>query len=205
MRIAHVGGSSGSGLAVETPEGWRSLASDDPRYPGDVLSLLRQGIDVPSLLRQGIDVLIRAHKVLREGELLDLTTVTFKPPVANPGKIICVGLNFIQHVMEGGFKPPAVPDVFARFRTSLAGAEDPLRRPRESTQFDFEGELAVVIGESARRVDKDAALDSVAGYSVFNDATLRDYQFHTGQWTLGKNFDGTGGDRTCFGHRGRAS
>ena len=175
MRFAHFEGPGGPGLAVDTPDGWRGHAGDDPRYPGDLLSLLTAGEDA----------LIRAHALLSAGEAVDLGTVTLKPPVSRPGKIICVGLNFAQHAAETGFKAPDVPEIFVRFSTSLVGAEEPLRRPRESVQLDFEGELAVVIGRPARRVDESEALGHVAGYCVFNDATLRDYQFRTSQWTLG--------------------
>jgi acylpyruvate hydrolase len=182
MRFAHFEGPLGPGLAVDTPDGWRGHTCDDPRHPGDLLSLLTAGEDA----------LIQAHALLGDGEAVDLATVTLKPPVSRPGKIICVGLNFAQHAAETGFKTPEVPEIFARFSTSLVGGEEPLRRPRESVQLDFEGELAVVIGRPARRVDESGALGHVAGYCVFNDATLRDYQFRTSQWTMGKNFDGTG-------------
>jgi acylpyruvate hydrolase len=182
MRFAHFEAPGGPGLAVDTPDGWRGHLCDDPRYPGDLLSLLTGGQDALS----------RAHALLGGGEAVDLEAVTVKPPVSRPGKIICIGLNFAQHAAEGGYEPPEVPEVFARFSTSLVGAEEPLRRPRESVQLDFEGELAVVIGQPARRVDETEALGHVAGYCVFNDATLRDYQFRTSQWTMGKNFDGTG-------------
>jgi acylpyruvate hydrolase len=169
-------------ISVDTPGGWRGRSCDDPRYPGDLLSLLTEGQNA----------LTRAHALLSGGEAVDLETVTLKPPVSRPGKIICIGLNFAQHAAEGGYETPEVPEVFARFSTSLVGAEEPLRRPRESVQLDFEGDLAAVIGQPARRVDESEALGHVAGYCVFNDATLRDYQFRTSQWTMGKNFDGTG-------------
>ena len=84
------------------------------------------------------------------------------------------------------------PEIFARFATSLIAHQQPIRRPRESMALDYEAELAVVIGKPGRRIPRDQALDPVAGYSVFNDATIRDFQFRTPQWTLGKNFDATG-------------
>jgi 2-keto-4-pentenoate hydratase/2-oxohepta-3-ene-1,7-dioic acid hydratase in catechol pathway len=153
MRFAHFEGPRGPGLAVDTPDGWRGHTCDDPRHPGDLLSLLTEGEDA----------LIRAHALLGDGEAVDLGTVTLKPPVSRPGKIICVGLNFAQHAAEGGFQTPEVPEVFARFSTSLVGGEEALRRPRESVQLDFEGELAVVIGRPARRVDESEALGHVVG------------------------------------------
>jgi acylpyruvate hydrolase len=136
---------------------------------------------------------------------VDLETVTLKPPVSRPGKIICIGLNFAQHAAEGGFETPEVPEVFARFSTSLVGGGEPLLRPRESVQLDFEGELAVMIGRPARRVDESEALAHVAGYCVFNEATLRDYQVPHNSVDPGQELRRHRGSRTRFGHRGRAS
>jgi len=89
-------------------------------------------------------------------------------------------------------KKPVYPEIFARFATSLIAHREPIRRPRESSALDYEAELAVVIGRRGRRIPRDRALDHVAGYSLFNDATIRDFQLRTPQWTMGKNFDATG-------------
>ena len=93
---------------------------------------------------------------------------------------------------KAGCKKPTYPEIFARFATSLIAHGDPIRRPRESSALDYEAELAVVIGRGGRRISRDSALDHVAGYSLFNDASIRDFQLRTPQWTMGKNFDGTG-------------
>jgi acylpyruvate hydrolase len=114
------------------------------------------------------------------------------PPVPVPPKILCVGLNYDDHLEESGMKKPAYPEIFARFPTSLIAHQEPIRRPHESISLDYEAELAVVIGKPGRRIPREMALEHVAGYSLFNDATLRDFQFRTPQWTMGKNFDGTG-------------
>jgi acylpyruvate hydrolase len=111
--------------------------------------------------------------------------------MASP-KIICIGLNYSAHADEGGFQPPDYPAVFTRFNSSLIGHRAPLVRPRVSDKFDYEGELVVVIGRGGRAISKDAALSHVIGYSIFNDASVRDYQMKSTQWTIGKNFDGTG-------------
>jgi 2-keto-4-pentenoate hydratase/2-oxohepta-3-ene-1,7-dioic acid hydratase in catechol pathway len=95
-------------------------------------------------------------------------------------------------MVESGFTPPNYPTWFGRFASSLIGHEQPPVRPRESTQLDWEGELAIVIGKAGRRILHAEALDHVAGYSVFNDGSVRDYQIRTQQWAIGKNFDGTG-------------
>ena len=109
-----------------------------------------------------------------------------------PPKILCVGLNYDDHLQESGLKRPVYPEIFARFATSLIAHGEPIRRPPESSALDYEAELAVVIGRGGRRIQHDRALNHVAGYSLFNDATIRDFQLRTPQWTMGKNFDATG-------------
>ena len=115
------------------------------------------------------------------------------PVIPNPGKIICIGLNYRDHAKEGGNAIPDYPAVFMRVATSLVAHGQPILRPPVSDKLDFEAELAVVIGRTAKRVAAGSALDHVAGYACFNDGSLRDYQRKSTQWTLGKNFDQTGG------------
>ena len=124
--------------------------------------------------------------------LVDLAGVAVLPPLESPGKIICVGLNYVDHATESGMKVPEFPALFARFPSSLIGHGEPLLRPAESVKLDYEGELVAVIGKAGRRIAKADALDHVAGYSIFNDGSVRDFQLQTSQWTMGKNFDGTG-------------
>jgi 2-keto-4-pentenoate hydratase/2-oxohepta-3-ene-1,7-dioic acid hydratase in catechol pathway len=107
-------------------------------------------------------------------------------------KLICVGINYIPHIKEMGRERPERPVLFVRFGGSVVGHGQPLLKPRESEQFDYEGELAVVIGKRARRVSRDRAFDYVAGYSCFNDGSVRDYQRHSQQFTPGKNFHASG-------------
>src|SRR6202041_2307081 len=95
-------------------------------------------------------------------------------------------------IEESGLEKPTYPEIFARFAASLIAHRDPIRRPRVSSMLDYEAELAVVIGRRGRRISRDSALDHVAGYAMFNDASIRDFQLRTPQWTMGKNFDGTG-------------
>ncbi len=123
---------------------------------------------------------------------IDLNAVRILPPVPKPPKILCVGLNYDDHLEESGLKKPVYPEIFARFATSLVAHGEPIRLPPESFTLDYEAELAVVIGRRGRRINRDRALDHVAGYSLFNDATIRDFQLRTPQWTMGKNFDATG-------------
>jgi 2-keto-4-pentenoate hydratase/2-oxohepta-3-ene-1,7-dioic acid hydratase in catechol pathway len=126
------------------------------------------------------------------GPPMDAGGVTLLPPVPNSEKILCVGLNFDDHVREMNRAAPEFPVIFPRFPDSLVGHDAPLMAPRESAQFDFEGELAVVIGRTARYVAPERAMDHVFGYSLFNDGSVRDFQRHTHQFTPGKNFPRSG-------------
>lgn len=123
---------------------------------------------------------------------LPFDAIELLPVVPRPGKIICMGLNYADHAAEGGNSKPDYPSFFMRGPSSLTAHGAPIRRPRASTRLDFEAELAVVVGKTSRHLTETDALQAVAGYSCFNDATLRDYQRKTTQWTIGKNFDETG-------------
>lgn len=172
------------GLAVADQAGdFHGLFVDDPQFPGD-LSVL---------VEHGAAELARAGAVLLRGEPISVVDVTVLPPFPGSQKIICVGLNYVDHSQEAGFEPPAYPTLFVRFASSLVGHDTPIVRPLSSVQLDYEGELAAVIGRGGRHIGKDVALDHVAGYSIFNDGSVRDYQVKSPQWTIGKNFDATGG------------
>src|SRR5712675_818029 len=155
---------------------------DDPRYPGDLHNLIQSG---PAGLAAGYNQLLA-------GDAVDMSSVLRLPPIPNPEKIICVGLNYLDHTSESGFVQPDYPTLFTRVNSSLVGDGAPIVRPNVSEQLDYEGELVAVIGRGGRHIKKADALDHVAGYSIFNDASIRHYQFKTPQWTVGKNFDGTG-------------
>lgn len=114
------------------------------------------------------------------------------PVVPNPSKIICVGLNYAEHAEEAGRKVGKYPVIFHRVVDSLLAHGEPLLRPRVSEQFDYECELAVVIGKAGRHIASEDAMSHVAGYACFNDASVRDWQFHTHQYGMGKNFRSTG-------------
>ena len=120
------------------------------------------------------------------------TDVHLLPVVPNPAKILCVGLNFATHVAETGRDQKEFPAIFTRWGDTLIADGVPLVRPPESTRFDYEGELAVIIGKAGRRIPRASALDHVAGYAIFNDASVRDWQRHNIQFTPGKNFPATG-------------
>jgi 2-keto-4-pentenoate hydratase/2-oxohepta-3-ene-1,7-dioic acid hydratase in catechol pathway len=122
-----------------------------------------------------------------------LNEVTFLPVIPHPGKIWCCGLNYGEHVREVGREPPEKPMFFLRFADSQVGHDQPIVLPAESTQLDYEGEIAVVIGKPGRRISEADSWNHIAGYACYNDATLRDWQRHTQQWAPGKNFWHTGG------------
>ena len=121
-----------------------------------------------------------------------LSSVKLLPPIPRPGKILCIGRNYAAHAAEGGAAPPTYPEVFVRFPSSLIAHGDPLVLPKASEKFDFEGELVMVIAKTGRHVAESDALDMIYGWSLFNDGSVRDYQRKASQWTMGKNFDGTG-------------
>ncbi|MBQ1444976.1 MAG: fumarylacetoacetate hydrolase family protein [Renibacterium salmoninarum] len=111
------------------------------------------------------------------------------PVVPHPGKIVCVGLNYRNHIKEMGRELPEFPTLFAKYPEALIGPRDDIELPAESDQVDWEAELAVVIGKPARRVSEAAAADHIAGYAVLNDVTMRDYQYRTPQWFQGKTWE----------------
>ncbi|EAQ64290.1 5-oxopent-3-ene-1,2,5-tricarboxylate decarboxylase [Marinomonas sp. MED121] len=113
-------------------------------------------------------------------------------PLQHPGKVICLGLNYMDHIKEGGYKVPDYPALFMRSHSSLMPAQAPMVRPKVSVQLDYEAELMLIVGKHGRHIPESKALDYVFGYTIFNDGSVRDYQRKTHQWTPGKNFDNTG-------------
>ena len=148
--------------------------------------------DLAKLLELGGNVLQDAGAKCLQGQEIDASQVEYLPPFPMPEKIICVGLNYNDHAKESGFQTPTYPALFGRFPSSLIGHKQAILRPRVSNLLDYEGELVAVIGKGGRDISLESALDHVAGYSIFNDASVRDYQFKSAQWMIGKNFDGTG-------------
>lgn len=133
-----------------------------------------------------------AHWAESVTDRLSIETVEMLPVIPDPGKILCVGINYHAHVAETGRSLPTYPMIFTRFADSQCGHRDALVRPPESDQLDFEGELAVIIGQYTHRVPAARALEHISGYSCYNDGSIRDWQRHTIQFTPGKNFPSTG-------------
>ncbi len=183
MRIARLRLDGEDRLAVKTDKGYFK-ASDIHAGCGS---------DSVEFLAEDTSTIASDIAKLADENAIDMDRAQFLPPVARPGKIICLGLNYVAHAAEGGFTPPEYPVVFFRGPTSLTPHNGPIKIPANSDKLDYEGEMAVIIGKPAYCVSEDEALDYVAGYSIFNDGSIRDYQKKTHQWTVGKNFDQTGG------------
>lgn len=187
MRFVSFDGPGGPGLAVADGAGFKGIEVGQEGYPGTLGEIFARGGDLGDVAR-----------ALRKGTSFEPQEITYLPPLVRPGKIICIGLNYADHAAESSFEVPDYPALFTRFASTLVGHQQPLIRPKASSMFDYEGEMVVVIGKPGRHISKSKALDHVAGYSVFNDASLRDFQFKSPQWTPGKNFDGTGGFGPAF-------
>ena len=160
------------------------LKRAQPDLPTDMLQFLQAG-DAALAAAQ------RAVAAADERFLIPQSAVTLLAPVPRPGKIICVGYNYRDHTTASGANAPIpeYPNFFAKYANVVIGPNQPIVYPRVKINLDYEGELAVVIGKRAKYVDEPRALDFVAGYTIFNDVTARDYQDRTSQWTLGKSFD----------------
>ncbi len=172
-------------LAVVDGENLIDLNEAQSGVPADMRAALAAGIDLQAAGRKAID-----SKAAR----VPMASVQLPPLVPEPGKTICLGLNFYDHAKEGGREKPDYPWFFYRGPTSLMGHKQPGVLPKVSSKFDYEAEMAVIIAKRVPRHTTEAdALQYVFGYSCFNDMSVRDYQKRTGQWTIGKNFDATGG------------
>jgi len=134
----------------------------------------------------------KIQQYLSEAPDYQLSDVTWLPVIPNPDKIVCVGLNYEEHRVETGRDKTENPALFLRLAESQVGHRQPIVRPRESTHLDFEAEIALIIGKEGRRIAERDSWQHIAGYSCYNDGSVRDWQRHTVQWTAGKNFARTG-------------
>ncbi|KAA0980598.1 fumarylacetoacetate hydrolase family protein [Pseudomonas sp. ANT_J28] len=161
-------------LGVVTAEGVRVLGAES----------------LESLLARGVD--LTTHGAEANGVLVEIAEDAYLPLMARPTKIVCVGLNYADHTKESPYAQPDYPTLFPRWNSSLTAHNKPLIRPRVSDSLDYEGEMAVVLKSGGRHISKEEALSHVAGYALFNEGSVREYQFISPQWTVGKNFDNTG-------------
>jgi len=161
------------------------LNAAQPQVPADLRAALVAGVDLAAAAKAAL---------ASASPRTPLAGLQLAPLVPEPGKIICLGLNYFDHAKEGGREKPEYPWFFFRGATSLVAHGDAGILPKVSERFDYEAELALVIGRKVpRHVTQAEAPGNVFGYTCFNDMSVRDYQKRTPQWTIGKNFDGTGG------------
>lgn len=171
---------------------------DDGVYDAKILSELTQN-DVPADLaemmekhsaKETADILAKLDKAVIEKAALEEEKLEFAPAVPNPGKILCIGLNYYAHGSEIKMNIPKTPTLFSKFNTALAAHNSAITLPEKAERFDYEAELVIVMGESCKNVSHDEALSKVFGYTVGNDFSARDLQLLTGQWLIGKSCDG---------------
>ena len=156
-----------------------------PDLPSSLAGLLALG-------SEGLAEAKRAALAADNDASIPESEIDYIPLIPSPPKIICIGRNYAAHAKEGGVEPPTYPEIFFRGATSLVAHQSPIVRPLCSDKLDYEAELVAIVGRRAKNVSAEDALSVIAGYSIFNDATLRDYQRKSSQWTIGKNFDNTG-------------
>ncbi len=160
---------------------------DSPQLPLDPSAFFEAGVSALPALAQ---FAVRLDTVEAKADwMLDEANLTFGPCVPNPGKILCVGLNYRRHAAESGTEPAPVPTLFSKFNNAVAAYQEPIPLPRNASKYDYEVELVAVIGKRARYVSEAEALDYVLGYCNGNDVSARDLQGLTGQWLLGKTLD----------------
>ena len=185
MRLVTFQGQSGPAIGVRLGDKVIDLSKAAPDLPGDMIGLLEGGESSLAKAKAAANNAADDAKV-------DMSLVKLLVPIARPGKIVCIGRNYAAHAAEGGAETPTYPEVFYRGSTTLIAQGEPIIRPKCSDKLDFEAELVVVIGKLAKHVAEADAGAYIAGYSLFNEGTLRDYQRKSSQWTVGKNFDNTG-------------
>ena len=176
-------GETSVGAAVYAVQGDQAynLTALNPAVGNDLMALIKRP-----------DLLTAVTAQLKTAPRVSVASITPALPVAAPGTIICLGLNYTDHIKEGGYEIPEYPALFMRGKNSIMASGAPLVRPNCSTQLDYEAELMLIVGKGGRHIAHDDALSHVFGYTVFNDGSVRDYQRKTHQWTPGKNFDNTG-------------
>ena len=173
--------SSGTAVFAVKGENAANLTALNPAIGADLMAMVQS----PELIESVADKIADAPQVA-------VSSITPALPIANPGTIICLGLNYTDHIKEGGYDIPDYPALFMRGKNSIMAAGAPLVRPNCSDKLDYEAELMFIVGKGGRHISEADALFHVFGYTVFNDGSVRDYQRKTHQWTPGKNFDNTG-------------
>jgi len=180
-------------LALVEHEGRRCVASEIDHYRAALFAEDDWGYSSPvRILQSRLDGYGTFDTVFDHAPVVEIAELDFLPPLEKSARIFCIGLNYPAHGSEAGHAPPEHPMVFARYASSIVGHDDALVAPEASDQFDFEGELAIVVGRPGRRIEAKDALRHIAGFSIFNDGSVRDFQLRSSQWMMGKNFDRSG-------------
>ncbi|RKF48328.1 fumarylacetoacetate hydrolase family protein [Paraburkholderia fungorum] len=176
-----------SSVRIEGRLTWGIVRGNEFLDVGQVM--IHQFADLKAAIAANLD---GVAQVSAQAPSYALTSVEWLPVIPNPQKILCVGLNYEMHRKETGRSDVEHPTIFVRFASSQTAHLAPMIKPKVSAEFDYEGELALVIGKAGRYIERDEALAHVAGYACYNDGSVRDFQRHTHQYTPGKNFPGTG-------------
>ena len=183
MRLVSFKADDGTRIGFVKGDKVIDLTSVDKTAPRDIQAVIADG---------ALSTLQAIADRASDDSLLNFDELTFNIPISAPGKILCLGLNYMDHVNEGIFEKQPFPTIFMRTASSMVAHKAPVIRPVKSETLDFEAELALIIGKKARHLTAENVLEYVAGYSCANDGSVREYQRHTIQWTMGKNFDQTG-------------
>ncbi len=186
MRLLAFNKNGSQHIGVLTGEEVIDLSIAAPSLPKELVEIIEGGEHTLKQIREAITSESAASRIA-------ITDIDWLPPTRKAGKIICLGLNYAAHAAEGGHDRPEYPSFFMRGNSSLVAHEKPILRPLASETLDYEAELVAIVGKRAKHIKQDDALDYIWGYSVFNEASIRQYQRKTAQWTIGKNFDNTGG------------
>lgn len=188
MKVVGFEASNGTRLGIVDGESVIDIQSVDANVPIDLAEILRRS---DGGLAAIADLARKAPVSARR----PLSGLKYALPVARPGKIICLGLNYLEHVKEGPQRDniPKFPSIFFRVLTSMVPHMQPIMRPRKSNQLDYEAEMVAIVGKRAKHLTMANAIDCIAGYSCANEGSVREFQRHTTQWGMGKNFDRTGG------------
>ena len=187
MRLCTIQSGGKAAVGVKIGDKIIDLSKQMPRGPKSVVEILAGGKKLQAAVA-------KACAKPKAGATVSAKSAKYLSPIPNPGKILCIGLNYRKHAEETGAQIPTYPVVFTRFSNTLVPHNGKMLSTTHSEQYDWEAELTIVIGKKCRNVPKDKALSVIAGYACFNDGSIRDWQRKSGgQFTLGKNFDGTGG------------
>jgi 2-keto-4-pentenoate hydratase/2-oxohepta-3-ene-1,7-dioic acid hydratase in catechol pathway len=179
MKLATFTHGGSTRIGVADGDEMVDLSASVPNLPREMVAFLEAGPDAMEAARAAVS----------NGTRIALVDVHLEAPITRPPKFLAVGLNYADHVAESGMETPEHPTIFNKQSTCVTGPTDPVHVPRASHVLDYEGELGIVIGRRGRHVSRDDAADYIAGYVVVNDVTVRDWQFRTPTWTMGKSFD----------------